>query len=85
MYVGYWLFRTSADLMKGARVRVLRDWGLVGGDFLASGGGVATFHQCVGRKVIRLYWRFASGRFFEALSGQTVLSQLARILRAGSV
>ena len=53
--------------LKRARVRVLRDWGLVGGDFLASGGGVAAFHRCVDGRVLRVYWRFGGERFLDVI------------------
>ena len=40
--------------MKGARVWVLRDLGLVSGDFPALGGEVAALRRFAGGKVIRL-------------------------------
>ena len=40
--------------MKGSRVWVLRDLGLVGGDFPVSGGEVAALRRFMGGKVIRL-------------------------------
>ena len=50
--------------LKRAQARVLRDWGLIGGDFSTLGGGVATFRQIAGGKILRLYWRFGGERFF---------------------
>ena len=71
--------------MKGARVRVLRDWGVVGGFFSASGGEVAALRRFAGGKVLRLDWRFGGEHFFVTLVGRAGLSGLTDFLLAGRV
>ena len=65
--------------MKGARVRVLRDWSLVGGGVAAAGGDVAAFRRFAGGKVLRWDWRFGGERFFETLAGRAEMSGLVEL------
>ena len=73
----------SSGWFEGSPGPGLAGLGLGRWGFSALGGEIVALRRFAGRKVLCLDWRFAGGRFFEALSGRTVLSRLAGISRVG--